>query len=137
MTLNPEISLLNLICQEKVTDVDCSGSLARASLSIVLQQNGGLVFLVQDVLLDIVPLFFHKELGPKDHLCQVVGTYQFRLRAVSGRVVRPADGNHARFIANRYLRMKHGHGRCNGIEMISRGLLNKSSLFRYITLHAV
>jgi len=36
---NPEISLLNLIRQEKVRDVDCSGSLARASLSIVLQQN--------------------------------------------------------------------------------------------------
>jgi len=44
--LHPEISLLNLIHQEKVTDVDCSGSLARASLSIVLQQNGGLVVMV-------------------------------------------------------------------------------------------
>jgi len=82
--LNPEISLLNLVRQEKVTDVDGSGSLARASLSIVLQQNGGLVVLAQDVLLDIAPLFFHKELGPKDHLCHVIGTHQFRLRAASG-----------------------------------------------------
>jgi len=39
--------------------------------------------------------------------------------AVSGPVVRPADGTHARFITNGYLRMKHGRGQCNGIEMIS------------------
>jgi len=56
---------------------------------------------------------------------------------VSGPVVRPTDKTHARFITNSYLQMKHGRGRYNGIEMISRGLLNKSSLFRYITLYAV
>jgi len=56
---------------------------------------------------------------------------------VSGRVVQPTDGTHARFITNGYLRMKHGRGRCNGIEMISRGLLNKSSLFRYFILCVV
>jgi len=53
---------------------------------------------------------------------------------VSGPVVRPTDRTHARLITNRYLRMEHGRGRYNGIGMISRGLLNKSSLFRYIIL---
>jgi len=82
--LNPEIFLFKLIHQEKVTDVDCSGCLARAALSIALQQNGRFVVLTQDVLLDIIPLLFHKELGPEDHLCYVIGTHQFRLRAASG-----------------------------------------------------
>jgi len=48
---------------------------------------------------------------------------------VSGPVVQPAVETHTHFITNGYLQMKHGHGQCNGIEMISRGLLNKSSLF--------
>jgi len=50
---------------------------------------------------------------------------------VSGPVVRPTVETHTRFITNGYLRMKHGRGQCNGIEMISRGSLNKSSLFRF------
>jgi len=50
---------------------------------------------------------------------------------VSGPVVGPTVKTHTRFITNGYLRMKHGRGRCNGIEMISRGSLNKSSLFRF------
>jgi len=40
-------------------------------------------------------------------------------QTVSGPVVQPADGTHARFITNGCLRMKHSRGRCNGIEMIS------------------
>jgi len=50
---------------------------------------------------------------------------------VSGPVVQPTVGTHARFITNGYLRMGHGRERCNGIEMVSRGSLNKSSLFRF------
>jgi len=50
-------------------------------------------------------------------------------KAVSGPVVQPRVETHTRFIMNGYLRMKHGRGRCNGIEMISRGSLNRSSLF--------
>jgi len=53
---------------------------------------------------------------------------------VSGPVVRPTDRTHARLVTNGHLRMEHGRGRYNGIGMISRGLLNKSSLFRYIIL---
>jgi len=53
---------------------------------------------------------------------------------VSGPVVRPTDRTHARLVTNGYLRMEHGRGRYNGIGMISRGLLDKSSLFRYIIL---
>jgi len=56
---------------------------------------------------------------------------------VSGPVVRPTDETHARCITNGYLRMKHDRGRCNGIGMISRGSLNKSSLFRYFILYVV
>jgi len=52
---------------------------------------------------------------------------------VSGPVVRPTDETHTRCITNSYLRMKHDRGRCNGIGMISRGSLNKSSLFRHFT----
>jgi len=48
---------------------------------------------------------------------------------VSGPVVRPTDKTRARCITNGYLQMKHDRGRCNGIGMISRGSLNKSSLF--------
>ena len=79
--LNPEICLLNLIRQEKATDADCSGSLAMAVLSAIHQR---VVVFVQDVLLGIMPLFFHKELGPNCHLCHVIGTHQFRLHAASG-----------------------------------------------------
>jgi len=56
---------------------------------------------------------------------------------VSGPVVRPADETHTRCITNGYLRMKHDRERCNGIGMISRDSLNKSSLFQYFTLCAV
>jgi len=56
---------------------------------------------------------------------------------VSGPVVRPTDGTHARFVTNGYARMKHGHGWFYGIEMISWGLLNKSSLFQHIMLCVV
>jgi len=45
---------------------------------------------------------------------------------VSGPVVRPTVATHTRFITNGCPWMKHGRGRCNGIEMISRGSLNKS-----------
>jgi len=48
---------------------------------------------------------------------------------VSGPVVRHADETHARCITNGYLQMKHDHGQCNSIGMISSGSLNKSSLF--------
>jgi len=48
---------------------------------------------------------------------------------VSRPAVRPADETHARFITNRYLRMKHSREGCNDIGMISQELLNKSSLF--------
>ena len=44
---------------------------------------------------------------------------------------------HARCDTNGYLRFTHDHGRCNGIEMISRDSLNKSSLFRYFILCVV
>jgi len=56
---------------------------------------------------------------------------------VSGPVVRPADETHTRCTTNGHLRMKHDCGRCNGIGVISRGSLNKSSLFRHFMLHAV
>jgi len=58
-------------------------------------------------------------------------------RCVSGPVVRPADEPLARCITNGCLRMKHNCGRRNGIGMISRGSLNKSSLFRHFTLRTV
>jgi len=48
---------------------------------------------------------------------------------VSGPVVRPTDETHTRCDTNGYLRIIHDRGRCSGIEMISRGSLNKSSLF--------
>jgi len=57
--------------------------------------------------------------------------------AVSGPVVRPTDETHTRCDTNGYLRITHDRGQCNGIEMISRDLLNKSSLFRYFILHVV
>jgi len=56
---------------------------------------------------------------------------------VSGPVVRPMDETHTCYITNSYLRMKHNRGRCNGIGMISRGSLNKSSLFRNFILYVV
>jgi len=59
------------------------------------------------------------------------------IQDVSGPVVRPADETHARCITNGYLRIRHDRGRCNGIGMISRGSLNKSSLFRYFIPHVV
>jgi len=57
--------------------------------------------------------------------------------AVSGPVVRHMDKTHTRYDTNGYLRITHDRGRCNGIEMISRDSLNKSSLFRYFILCVV
>jgi len=57
--------------------------------------------------------------------------------SVSGPVVRPTDETHTRCITNGYLQMKHDCERCNGIGMISRDSLNKSSLFRHFIPHAV
>jgi len=56
---------------------------------------------------------------------------------VSGPVVLPTDETHTRCNTNGYLRITHDCGRCNGIEMISRDSLNKSSLFRYFILYVV
>jgi len=56
---------------------------------------------------------------------------------VSGPVVRPTDETHTRCDTNGYLRITHDRGRCNGIEMISRDSLNKSSLFRHFILYVV
>jgi len=53
---------------------------------------------------------------------------------VSGPVVQLTDEAHTRSIMNGNLRIKHDRGRCNDIGMISRGSLNKSSLFRYFIL---
>jgi len=58
-----------------------------------------------------------------DALCFASG------EGVSGPVVRPTDETHRRCDTNGYLRITHDRGRCNGIEMISRDSLNKSSLF--------
>jgi len=58
----------------------------------------------------------------------------FENLSVSGPVVRPTDETHTCCDMNGYLRITHDRGRCNGIEMISRDSLNKSSLFRYFIL---
>ena len=60
------LPFLHLICNKKVTNVNGSGPLARALLTVVFQQNGALVVLVKNVLLDIVALGFQKQLGPKN-----------------------------------------------------------------------
>ena len=57
---NFEISFLDLVGQEKITNVERTGTLAGAALPVVLQQNGALVFLIQDVLFNIVSLSLHK-----------------------------------------------------------------------------
>jgi len=59
------------------------------------------------------------------------------LLSVSGPVAQPADETHARCFTSGCLRIQRNHGRCNGTEMISSRLLNKSSLFRHFMLCAV
>ena len=48
---NHNIAFLHLICNKKVTNVNCSGPLTRALLTIVLQQNGALVVLTKNFFL--------------------------------------------------------------------------------------
>jgi len=73
----------------------------------------------------------------KESFCKLLNYVYDDLTVVSGPVVRPTDETHACCITNGYLRMKHDRRRCNGIGMISRGLLNKSSLFQYFILCVV
>jgi hypothetical protein len=65
--LNSHISLLNLVCQKEITDIERTSSLAQTSLTICFQQDSTLVVLIQDVLLDLIALSFHKQLGPQNH----------------------------------------------------------------------
>ena len=72
-----DIAFLHLICNKKVTNVNCSGPLARALLTVVFQQNGALVVLIKNVLRDFVALGFQKQLGPKNWGGTVIHSDQF------------------------------------------------------------
>jgi len=60
---------------------------------------------------------FHGILHMADAILNFGVPLEYNTGCVSGPVVQPAVETHARFITNDYLRMKHGRGRCNGIEM--------------------
>jgi hypothetical protein len=54
---NCNVSFLDLIREEEVTYIQCSGSLPGAFLAICLQKKSTLVILVQYVAVDVVSLF--------------------------------------------------------------------------------
>jgi len=81
-------------------------------------------------------IFWLKYLNVKDRWHQQARR-TVKSKCVNGPVVQPTDEAHARCITNGYLGIKHDRGRCNCIGMISRGLLNKSSLFWYFILYIV
>ena len=64
---NCNVSFLDLIREEEVTYIQCSGSLPGAFLAICFQENSTLVILVQYVAVDIVSLFLQEQLCPEDH----------------------------------------------------------------------
>ncbi len=82
--LNAQLSLLNLIRHEEITNVEGAGALAVASLAILLKQDGALVVLIEDVLVNVIPMGFQKQLGPQDHGHHIVHSNQFCLSAAPG-----------------------------------------------------
>ena len=64
--LNHDIALLHLVCNKEITNVNCTGPLARDLLTVVFQQNSALVVLIKNVLRDFVALGLQKQLGLKD-----------------------------------------------------------------------
>ena len=61
---NTEIALFDLIMNEKETNIQCPGTLPRAGLTILGQNDGTLVVLVQSILLDINALCLQKQTSP-------------------------------------------------------------------------
>ena len=50
---NKKIALVHMVMDEKETDVEVTSSFARAGLSFLLKNNGRLVVLIDNVLLNI------------------------------------------------------------------------------------
>ena len=80
---NHDIALLHLVCNEELMNVNCSGPLARALLTVVFQKNSALVVLIKNVLLDLVALGLQKQFGPKNGSGTVIHSDQFGLSAAA------------------------------------------------------
>ena len=78
---NAELAFLDLVGQEKVTNVNRTCAFGRALLTIIQQKDSGLVVLVKDVVLHGVSLGIHKGRGPQNHLGHVVPTNEFTVGA--------------------------------------------------------
>ena len=75
---NSKVALFNLVREKEITDIQSTSALTRAALSILLQKNSTLVILVQDVLVNLVPLRLHKQFRPEDvHRC-IIRSHEFR-----------------------------------------------------------
>ena len=91
--LNHNITFRNLVRQIIVADVEGSGALTRTALPIGGEKNRGLVVLVENVLLDLYALGFHKMFHPQDlHRCIILSD-QFSFRTTSSvKLLLPRDG---------------------------------------------
>ena len=56
-----EVTLCNLVSHKEAPNVQVSSSLAQACLAILLQSNGTLVVLMEDILFDWTPLCFQEQ----------------------------------------------------------------------------
>jgi hypothetical protein len=82
--LNIQVVLGHLITQEEVPNIQSPCPLTGTLLAIGFQNNGTLVVLVEDVVLDGVSLCLHEELGPQYHSDRIISANQLSLGAASG-----------------------------------------------------
>ena len=61
--VNFNVSFFNLVGQIKITNVEGTGAFSGAVLTVFQEKDSAFVVLVQNVVLDIVALGFHKELS--------------------------------------------------------------------------
>ena len=60
-----QIAFLYLVCDKEIANVKRPSSLARRLLTIGLKQNGTLVVLTQDILVDFMALFLQEQFCPQ------------------------------------------------------------------------
>jgi hypothetical protein len=72
-----QISFLDLVCKEEITNVKGTCSTCRTFLTVVKKKDSAFVVLIEDVTFDFITLGFHKEFSPKDRRRHVIATNEF------------------------------------------------------------
>ena len=76
--MNFEIALSNLISDEEKPTFDVLAVLACAHPTILCLKYGGLIILIEDIILNCISLRLHNVLTPHHHPENICDAYQFR-----------------------------------------------------------